>query len=263
MEVMLIVAALRSWLKKIMCVKLLIQCLIQKLREGQVLLLHYRPWNTPESRVLAISPCSHSPQASKERLPLSLPYSPVRLPLMPVRMVQGQKVQWVLPPEVTRRQGFVALQDSNPVLGNRTAPLQWGGGGLSRPSVTKGSTNHHQLLESRLPWHPEESTQVLRLHQSKMGVCLQGLVSWGLLNNTLKTQLTWLLILLSDTRRLLRALESFLQTIKYLHPLVKSFTSEVLLPGFLCLDAVPAFCIFSLERRVGRRKQAVLVRSGS
>lgn len=33
------------------------------------------------------------------------------------------------PPEVTRRQGFVALQDSNPALGNRTAPLQWGGEG--------------------------------------------------------------------------------------------------------------------------------------
>lgn len=38
--------------------------------------------------------------------------------------------------------------------------------------------------------------------------------------------------------------------IKYLHPpLVESFISKVLLHGFLCWDVVPAFCIFSLERR--------------
>lgn len=182
---------------------------------------------------------------------------------MPIRMVQGQKFSEFFR---LRSQGGKASWPFRTQIHcwETEQPLSSGEGrSLSRPSVTKGSTDHHQLSESRLPWHPEESAQVLRLHQSKMGVCLQGLVSWGLLNNTLKTQLTWLLILLSNTRRLLRALESFLQTIKYLHPLLKSFTSEVLLPGFLCWDAVPAFCIFSLERRVGRRKQAVLVRSGS
>lgn len=104
-------------------VKLLVQFLIQKLHNGHLLVLCYH-LNEPESRVLAISPYSHFSQASKERPPLSLPYSPVRQPLMSIRMVQGQIGQWFLPPEVTRRQGFMALEDSNPVLVKSTAPLQ-------------------------------------------------------------------------------------------------------------------------------------------
>lgn len=99
---------------------------------------------------------------------------------MPIGPVQDQKVQWVLPTEVTRWQGFMALQDSNPVLGAEQPLCSGEGRGLSRPSVTSAQGVPSSRKACLGPMSPPEM----------MGVCLQGLVSWGLLSNTQKTQPT-------------------------------------------------------------------------
>lgn len=82
------------------------------------------------------------------------------------------------------------------------------------------------------------------------GACLWGSVSWGFLSDTMKTQFTWLVILFPDSRRLLRVLESFLQT----RTKSSSSSGEILSIGgpaswFPLLRCGSCLCISSLGTR--------------
>lgn len=74
-----------------------------------------------------------------------------------------------------------------------------------------GKASHHPLPGSHLPMPSGREHAGPVSPQGHDGVCPWGSGSWGLLNDTVKTQLTWSLILIPDAR-LPRALENFLWT---------------------------------------------------
>lgn len=97
--------------------KCLVRCLTQQALSDARLPLCYL--NTPESCV-----CNQPPLATKKRLPLvssvltceaaiwcCLCSFKAASDVYFIRMVQSQMAQLDLPPEVTRRQGSIALQD--------------------------------------------------------------------------------------------------------------------------------------------------------